>query len=372
MSDLTNETVSKALEAVVDPGTGKNLVESNMLDNLTACDGNVKVDLIFPDTGYEHKDAILAETKSVIQQLPDVKLVTVGISLQTKPKNAPFQRPTDKPVAPIAAKQLLPNVKNIVAVSSGKGGVGKTSVSVNLACALTQLGYSVGIVDADIYGPNVALMMGLRGKPRLESDENGKPLPPVNYDVKVVSMSYFLPEEQPVVWRGPMLDKTIRQFLNDFQWGELDFLLVDLPPGTGDAQLTIMQAAELAGAIVVTTPQEVALHDSRKALNMFKNQNIPLLGIVENMSYFLCDHGGRYEIFGNGGGRDAAEKLDIPFLGEVPLVADQRKYADLGQPVAVFDPNGEQAAIFRSIAENVVKSLAAANEAARKEPAAAQ
>jgi ATP-binding protein involved in chromosome partitioning len=266
----------------------------------------------------------------------------------------------------VAARQLLPNVKNILAISSGKGGVGKTSVSVNLACALTQLGYAVGVVDADIYGPNVPIMMGLRGKPNLAMDEaSGKPIPPESHGVKVVSMSYFVQEEQPVVWRGPMLDRAIRQFLTDFEWGELDFLLVDLPPGTWDAQLTIMQAAELSGAVIVTTPQEVALHDSRKALAMFSGQSIPLLGIVENMSYFICEHGSRYEIFGHGGGKEAAQKLNIPFLGEVPLVAEQRAMADQGQPVAVYDPQGQQATIFRGIAENVVEALRQVNQAGK-------
>jgi ATP-binding protein involved in chromosome partitioning len=287
--------------------------------------------------------------------------------LKTPAAVKPFQRPADKPVAPVAPKQLLPNVKNVIAVSSGKGGVGKTSVSVNLACALTQLGYKVGIVDADIYGPNVPIMMGLRGA-RITGEKGGKPLPPENYDVKVLSVAFMIREDQPVVWRGPMLDRIIRQFLNDFEWGELDFLLVDLPPGTGDAQLTIMQAASLAGAIIVTTPQEVALHDSRKGLAMFIGQNIPCLGIIENMSYFECEHGGRYEIFGNGGGRIAAEQLSVPFLGEIPLVPEQRERADQGQPVVMYDPDGKQAGIFRHIAEQVVSSVRAANEKAVPTP----
>ncbi len=362
MSELNNESVLQALKAVNDPGRGNNVVDLAMVDGLAVCDGNVKVDLILPSTDYEHREQLLADARAAIQQLPGVKLATVGISLKTPPKTPPFQRPADRPTAPVSPKQLLPNVKNIIAISSGKGGVGKTSVSVNLACALTQLGYHVGIVDADIYGPNVPIMMGLRGKPHIPVNaETEKPMPPENHGVKVVSMSYFVQEDQPVVWRGPMLDRAIRQFLTDFDWGELDFLLVDLPPGTGDAQLTIMQAAELSGAVVVTTPQEVALHDSRKALSMFKGQNIPLLGIVENMSYFVCEHGGRYEIFGHGGGRDAAEKLDVPFLGELPLVAEQRAKADQGLPVVVYAPDSEQAANFRNIATRLVEVLREVN-----------
>jgi ATP-binding protein involved in chromosome partitioning len=363
MNEITQEAVLQALRQVVDPEKNQDLMTSGMIDFATVCDNNVKVDLILPSTAYPHRDAVLKAARSVLEALPDVKQVTVGISLKTPAAVKPFQRPADRPVAPVAPKQLLPNIKNVIAISSGKGGVGKTSVSVNLACALTQLGYRVGIVDADIYGPNVPIMMGLRGA-RITGELNGKPLPPENYDVKVLSVAFMIREDQPVVWRGPMLDRIIRQFLSDFEWGELDFLLVDLPPGTGDAQLTIMQAASLAGAIIVTTPQEVALHDSRKGLTMFMGQNIPCLGIIENMSYFECEHGGRYELFGHGGGRKAAEQLGVPFLGEVPLVPEQREKADQGLPVVVYEPEGKQAGIFRQIAEQVVSSLKKANEQA--------
>lgn len=358
MNEITQEAVLQALRQVVDPEKNQDVVALDMVDFATICDNNVKVDLIFPSTIYPHRDAILKAATTALEALPDVKLVTVGISLKTPAAVKPFQRPADKPVAPVAPKQLLPNIKNVIAVSSGKGGVGKTSVSVNLACALAQLGYKVGIVDADIYGPNVPIMMGLRGA-RITGEQGGKPLPPENYGVKVLSVAFMIREDQPVVWRGPMLDRIIRQFLNDFEWGELDFLLVDLPPGTGDAQLTIMQAASLAGAIIVTTPQEVALHDSRKGLAMFLGQQIPCLGIIENMSYFECEHGGRYELFGHGGGRRAAEQLQVPFLGEIPLVPEQREKADAGQPVAIYEPDGKQAATFREIAERVVASLKA-------------
>ena len=361
MNEITQDAVLQALQQVVDPAKNQSITELGMIDFASVCDNSVKVDIIFPSTAYEHRDAILNAAKSLLEGLPDVKQVKVGISLKTPSAVKSFQRPADRPPAPVAEKQLLPNIKNVIAISSGKGGVGKTSVSVNLACALTQLGYSVGIVDADIYGPNVPIMMGLRGA-RITGELNGKPLPPENYDVKVLSVAFMIREDQPVIWRGPMLDRIIRQFLSDFEWGELDFLLVDLPPGTGDAQLTIMQAASLSGAIIVTTPQEVALHDSRKGLAMFIGQNIPCLGIVENMSYSECDHGGRYEMFGHGGGRLAAEKLGVPFLGEIPLVPEQREHADQGQPVVVYDPDGKQAERFRELAEAVLTNLRAVQE----------
>jgi ATP-binding protein involved in chromosome partitioning len=357
MTELTQETVMQALTRVVDPEKKQGIIELGMVDFASVCDNSVKVDLILPSTTYPHRDALMEATRNVLQGLPDVKLVTVGISLKTPAATKPFQRPANQPLAPVAPKQLLPNIKNVIAISSGKGGVGKTSVSVNLACALSQLGYRVGIVDADIYGPNVPLMMGLRHAKITGQAPNGKPIPPSIHDVKVISVAFMISEEQPVVWRGPMLDRIIRQFLSDFEWDELDFLLVDLPPGTGDAQLTIMQAASLSGAIIVTTPQEVALHDSRKGLAMFVGQNIPCLGIVENMSYFEGDDGKRYEIFGHGGGRNAASQLNVPFLGEVPIVIEQRAQADAGQPVVIYEPDGKQAAIFRQIADNMIENL---------------
>lgn len=362
MTELTQEHVMQALAQVMVPAEGDspatNVVEAGMIDFATVCDNQVKVDLIFPSTSYPHRDAVLHAVRGAVQALPDIRLATVGISLKTPAAVKPFQRPADKPVAPVAAKQLLPNIGNVIAVSSGKGGVGKTSVTVNLACALTAQGYRVGIVDADIYGPNVPIMLGLRNQRIKGESEAGKPLPLENYGIKVISVAFLIKEEQPVVWRGPMLDRIIRQFLSDFEWGELDFLLVDLPPGTGDAQLTIMQAASLSGAIIVTTPQEVALHDSRKGLAMFVGQSIPCLGLVENMSYFECDHGGRYEIFGHGGGRKAAETLGVPFLAEIPLVLEQRQQADEGRPVMIANPESRQAALFNTLAENVVAELA--------------
>jgi ATP-binding protein involved in chromosome partitioning len=357
MTELTQERVLQALAGIPAPGENKNIVEAGMVDFVTVCDNQVKADLILPSTNDPNRDTLLRQVKEAIQALPDVRLVTVGISLKTPATVKPFQRPADRPLAPVAPRQLLPNIGNVIAISSGKGGVGKTSVTVNLACALTSLGYRVGIVDADIYGPNVPLMMGLRHARVTGASEEGKPLPPEHHGVKVISVAFMIKEEQPVVWRGPMLDRIIRQFLSDFEWGELDFLLVDLPPGTGDAQLTIMQAASLSGAIVVTTPQEVALHDSRKALAMFLGQKIPCLGIIENMSYFECEHGGRYEIFGHGGGKAAAEKLGVPFLGEVPLVVEQRRQADEGRPVVIYEPEGRQAGLFRTLAERVVSEL---------------
>ncbi|MEM0950547.1 MAG: Mrp/NBP35 family ATP-binding protein [Cyanobacteria bacterium P01_H01_bin.74] len=364
-NETTKETVIEALKQVVDPEKNQSIVALNMVDFASVCEDKVKVDIILPATDYVHREAIFASAKQAILELDGIQEATVGISLKTPAKNKPFQRPADKPTAPVAAKQLLPNIKNVIAISSGKGGVGKTSVSVNLACALSQLGYKVGIVDADIYGPNVPIMMGLRGEKITQESESGKPMPPENYGIKVISVAFLIKEEKPVVWRGPLLDRIIRQFLSDFEWGELDFLLVDLPPGTGDAQLTIMQAAALSGAVIVTTPQEVALHDSRKGLAMFTEQKIPCLGIIENMSYFLCNRGERYEIFGHGGGKAAAKALGVPFLGELPLVIEQRAEADDGKPIVIASPDSDQAERFRGLSTQLIENLKQAQHVAK-------
>ncbi|MBM4123657.1 MAG: Mrp/NBP35 family ATP-binding protein [Nitrospira sp.] len=248
-------------------------------------------------------------------------------------------------------QDLIPNVKYVIAVSSGKGGVGKSTVATNLAVALSLSGAKVGLMDADIYGPNIPMMMGVT-KPPDQAD--GKITPAESHGVKLISMGFFVPEETAIVWRGPMIHTAIQQFFRDVVWGELDYLLIDLPPGTGDAQLTISQLIPLSGAITVTTPQEVALHDVRKGLMMFQKVNVPLLGIVENMSYFLCGHcGERTEIFSYGGGERAAEKLGIP------IDPDIRSGGDVGTPIVVAHPESPQAAAFREIAAKIAAHFTA-------------
>lgn len=254
-----------------------------------------------------------------------------------------------------AQEVLIPGVKRVVAISSGKGGVGKSTVAVNLAVALAQSGARVGLMDADIYGPNVPMMMGATTPP---AQQDGKISPAESHGVKFISMGFFVPEETAVVWRGPMIHTAIQQFFRDVVWGELDYLFVDLPPGTGDAQLTISQLVPLCGAITVTTPQEVALHDVRKGMMMFQKVNVPLLGIVENMSYYVCKHcGAREEIFSTGGGERAAQKLGIPFLGRIPIDPAIRAGGDAGVPLVVADPDSPQSGAFREIASKVAAAL---------------
>jgi ATP-binding protein involved in chromosome partitioning len=254
-----------------------------------------------------------------------------------------------------AKDNLIPTVKHTIAISSGKGGVGKSTVAVNLAVALAQQGAQVGLMDADMYGPNVPMMMGVHKQPE---QQDGKLLPAESHGVKLISMGFFVPEETPLTWRGPMIHTAIQQFFRDVLWGDLDYLLVDLPPGTGDAQLSISQLVPLSGAVIVTTPQEVALHDSRKGLFMFQKVNVPLLGIIENMSYYVCGKcGERTEIFSHGGGERAAEKLGIPFLGRIPIDPAIRAGGDSGMPIVVGDPNSPQAKAFMAIASAIAAGL---------------
>jgi ATP-binding protein involved in chromosome partitioning len=252
---------------------------------------------------------------------------------------------------------LIPTVKSTIAISSGKGGVGKSTVAVNLAVALTMQGARVGLMDADMYGPNIPMMMGVERPPE---QQDGKLLPAESHGVKLISMGFFVPEDTPLTWRGPMIHTAIQQFLRDVIWGNLDYLIVDLPPGTGDAQLSIAQLVPLTGAIIVTTPQEVALHDSRKGLVMFQKVNVPILGIIENMSYFVCNKcGERTEIFSYGGGERAASKLGVPFLGRVPIDPAIRAGGDMGMPLVVADPESPQAKAFMEIASGIAARVSA-------------
>jgi ATP-binding protein involved in chromosome partitioning len=267
------------------------------------------------------------------------------------------------PGAPAGQKAAVAGVRHIVAVASGKGGVGKSTTAVNLALALKAIGLKVGLLDADIYGPSQPRMMGISGKP---TSSDGKRLNPLeNYGVKVMSIGFMVPEETPMIWRGPMVMSAINQMLRDVEWGEIDVLVADLPPGTGDAQLTMAQQVPLSGAVIVSTPQDIALLDARKGLNMFRKVEVPVLGIVENMSYFACPHcGQRSDIFSHGGARREAERLGVEFLGELPLDMAIRETSDGGHPIVVSQPDSPHAKTYRAIAERVWAKLAGAQRAA--------
>lgn len=254
-----------------------------------------------------------------------------------------------------ARENLIPDVKHVIAVSSGKGGVGKSTVAANLACTLAMMGAKVGLMDADLYGPNIPMMMGSTTGPE---QKDGKIVPVETHGVKLISMAFLVPEEAPLVWRGPMVHQYLQAFFRDVLWGELDYLLIDLPPGTGDVQLSLSQMVPLAGAITVTTPQEVSLYDVRKGMAMFQKVNVPLLGIIENMSFFLCGHcGERTDIFSHGGGERAASKLGVPFLGNIPIDPAIREGGDSGHPIVVANPASPQAAAFKKIAQKLVNEL---------------
>ncbi|MCS7227171.1 MAG: Mrp/NBP35 family ATP-binding protein, partial [Gloeomargarita sp. SKYB31] len=317
----------------------------NMIRRVQVENGRVSFNLVLTTPACPLRQMIEEDCRQAVLQLPGVEQVEIVTTAETPQQKSLPQR------------QQIPGVRNIIAVASGKGGVGKSTVAVNLAVALAQAGARVGLLDADIYGPNDPMMLGVSHQRLVVADSpQGEVLTPAeNYGVKLVSMAFLLTPSQPVIWRGPMLNGVIRQFLYQVQWGELDYLLVDLPPGTGDAQLTLAQAVPMAGAVIVTTPQKVAVADARRGLEMFRQLGVPVLGVIENMSYFIPPDAPekRYTIFGEGGGVQLAETLGVPLLGQVPLELPVQWGGDSGQPVVVAHPELASAKVFREIAGKV-------------------
>ena len=347
---LTQEAILDALKAVKYPGYSRDIISFGLVKHIAVNNGAVNVRLELTSPNPEAAKIIKAECENVIRGQPGVTHVFVELKQPAGP--APAATPGGNA---FASQNKVPGIKRIVAVASGKGGVGKSTCSVNLACALSHIGARVGLLDCDIYGPSIPLMMGIQQRPIVNDDE--KLVPPSNHRVKLMSMGFLLTDDQPVIWRGPMIQKTIQQFITQVEWGELDYLLVDLPPGTGDAQLSLCQTVPLDGGVIVTTPQEASLGVVRKGIAMFEKVNVPLLGIVENMSYFIAPGGQRVEIFGHGGGRAEAERQEIPFLGEVPLYVEIREGGDRGVPVAVSHPADPQGKPFIQIAEALRQKL---------------
>jgi ATP-binding protein involved in chromosome partitioning len=323
---LTEEDIRNALKTVKYPGYSRDVVSFGLVKQITANNGAVSVSIQLTTGHPDIAAQIKSESERVLRGLPGVTQARVEVHLEGAPQAA-------SPQSPWAQQQKVPGIKRIVAVASGKGGVGKSTVSVNLACALHHLGTKIGLLDCDIYGPTIPLMMGVHERPTINDAE--KMVPPANYGVKLMSMGFLVEGDQPVIWRGPMIMKTIQQFFSVVEWGELDVLLVDLPPGTGDAQLSLCQTVPLDGGVIVTTPQEASLGVVRKGIAMFQKVNVPILGIVENMSYYTTPTGDRVEIFGHGGGQAEAVRQNVPFLGEVPLFTEIREGSDRGVPVVV-------------------------------------
>ena len=352
MNALSQESILEALKAVKYPGFSRDIVSFGLVKNAAAGNDAVSVSLQLTSGSAEIAHKIKHDCEHVLRALPGVKLVHVDVKL---PATAPQTAPSGQ--NPFANQNRVPGLKRIVAVASGKGGVGKSTVAVNLACALSRLGAQVGLLDCDIYGPSVPLMMGIRERPTISPQE--KMVPPAQYGVKLMSMGFLLDSDQPVIWRGPMIMKTITQFFHSVDWGTLDYLLVDLPPGTGDAQLSLCQTVPLDGGVIVTTPQEASVGIVRKGIGMFRQVNVPILGIIENMSYFTAPDGQRIEIFGHGGGHAEAERQKVPFLGEIPIFTEIRIGGDQGQPVVVTDPKSAPAQSFQRVAETLRAALPA-------------
>jgi len=360
MAAVTEQQILDALSTIPDPDRGGDIVSLGMVSGMAIRDGNVAFAIeVEPERGQRLEPLRKAAEKAV-EALPDVLSVTAVLTAQASPRGrAAHQPPTTQPGRPAAPhatnrpqRGAVPGVGAIVAVASGKGGVGKSTVAANLALALRANGLRVGVLDADIYGPSMPRMLGISGRP---TSPDGKRLTPMeNYGLRCMSMGFLVPEDKPMIWRGPMVMSALQQMLREVNWGELDIMIVDMPPGTGDAQLTMAQQVPLAGAVIVSTPQDIALSDARKGLNMFLQVEVPVLGIVENMSYFLCPHcGGRSEIFSHGGARLEAERLGAEFLGEVPLDLQIRETSDEGRPITVSDPDNPHSLVFRGIAARI-------------------
>ncbi|MGB9691945.1 MAG: Mrp/NBP35 family ATP-binding protein [Candidatus Sumerlaeaceae bacterium] len=362
MSTIALETLWAALRTVIEPELGRDIVSLNMVRDLQVCDdGKVSVTIVLTTPACPLKAEIQGSVTRALMQIPGVRQVDVQMTANV--------------TSTWTSQDLTPGVRNIIGIASAKGGVGKSTVAANLAVALAKLGAKVGLLDADIYGPNIPLMFGLRQAqpeirtyPQSNGEEIDKLVPVENYGVRVMSMGFLIDEDQPVIWRGPMLNSALRQFLGQVDWGELDYLIVDLPPGTGDVQISLIQLTKITGIVHVTTPQEVALQDVRKGITMFRSQNIALLGIIENMSYFVCPKcGEETAIFSRGGGREVAATYGIPFLGEIPLVPQIREAGDSGMPIVAAAPESQIAQKYVEIATQLASQVSMANFARQSE-----
>lgn len=336
---VSNQDVLTALAKVADPELHKDIVALNMVRDLKVDRDTVSFTLNLTTPACPLRSKMEEDARKAAGSVKGIARVDMKVTAEVASTRLP------------QGTEALPGVKNVIAVASGKGGVGKSTVAVNLALALASSGARVGLLDADIYGPNIPLMMGITERPEVRENII---VPPVSRGVKVASLGFFYKDETALIWRGPMVAGAVRQLITQVQWGDLDYLIIDLPPGTGDAGLTVAQTVPLGGVIIVSTPQEAALNIATKAIGMFKKLNVPLLGIIENMSYFVCPHcGEKSYIFSNGGARKAAADLDLQFLGEIPLYPKIREQSDLGNPIVVASPDSPEATVFKEIAFRV-------------------
>ena len=344
MEKVTREQVLAALSRLKLPGGTNDVVSAGLISDIVIANNRVMFAITADAANTAAMEPLRRDAEGIVSALPGVEKVMVALTAERKqapPKTANL-------------RAGIPGLRHIVAVASGKGGVGKSTMAVNLALALKANGLRVAVLDADVYGPSLPRLLGIMGKPKA-ADLQGKLMQPMEaYGLKVMSMGFLVAEDTPMIWRGPMVMSALMQMLRDVTWGDIDIMIVDMPPGTGDAQLTLAQQTPLSGAVIVSTQQDLALIDARKGLNMFRKVSVPVLGIIENMSYFICGKcGERHEIFGHGGAREEARRLGVPFLGEVPLDPEIRARSDAGEPVVATLPEGVHAAIFRQIAQEV-------------------
>ncbi len=365
MSQVTKDVVLAQLKQVTGPDFEGDIVSLGLVSDIFIADNKVFFSITVPSDRAQAMEPLRLRAEKLVKDIPGVAGALVTLTAERKggrtsddapPPSRPQSAAQARPAAHTHAapqpqsKPGIPGVGKIIAVASGKGGVGKSTTSVNIALGLQALGLKVGILDADIYGPSMPRLLGISGRPETVNGRIMKPMS--NYGLKVMSMGFLVEEETPMIWRGPMVMSALNQMMREVEWGNLDVMVVDMPPGTGDAQLTMAQQVPLAGAVIVSTPQDLALIDARKGLNMFAKVNVPLLGIVENMSYFIApDTGKRYDIFGHGGAQREAERLNVPFLGAVPLDMQIRELSDAGMPITVKEPDSPHAQIYREIAE---------------------
>lgn len=356
MADIGNDQILDALRTIQDPDKGQDIVKLNMVSGVVNKSGNIGFTIeVDPERG-EKMEPVRNAAERAVMAIPGVLSVSAVLTAQTT-ASKPAKHSTQPQGGQQQAVKLLEDIGAVIAVASGKGGVGKSTTSVNLALAFAQKGLRTAILDADIYGPSLPLMLGIKEKP---DSPDGKTLLPIEkYGLKCMSIGFMVPADTPMIWRGPMVMGALEQMMGDVKWGDLDVLIVDMPPGTGDAQLTMAQRVALTGAVIVSTPQDLALLDARKGLNMFKRVEVPVLGIIENMSYFLCPHcGERSEIFTHGGARKAAEEMGVNFLGEIPLEMVIREGSDTGRPIVANEPSCPQANAYHAIADALWKQVA--------------
>jgi ATP-binding protein involved in chromosome partitioning len=358
---VSKEQVLEGLSRVPAPD-GRPLSQSGTLSEIVVTDGKVFFSMTVDAAAVKAWEPVRKRAEEAVRAMPGVQSVLIALTAEragggAAPKPAaPGPRPGGHGHAAPSGSQLPPGVKAIIAVASGKGGVGKSTTAVNLALGLRDLGLKVGLLDADIYGPSIPRLLNIKEKPESLGGTRLKPIS--RYGLSVMSIGFLIEEETPMIWRGPMVMSALTQMLREVEWGELDIMVVDMPPGTGDAQLTMAQAVPLGGAVIVSTPQDLALIDARRGVAMFKRVNVPILGIVENMSFFVCPHcGERSDIFSHGGARHEAERMSVPFLGEIPLHMDIREKSDAGLPVVATDPDGPHAKIYRDIAARIRDQL---------------